>query len=144
MGILRRAGVEAISVGRGTSVMDALAVMREGSVDTVFVVEHGVVVGAFTHRDLAVRVVLGRRDPDSTPVGEVMTSPAITLPTGATVADALDTMAVNGVPQLPVVTSEGVITGMVGLRDIYREQNIDLNAEIDSIIAYHAADGIGG
>jgi hypothetical protein len=33
---------------------------------------------------------------------------------------------------------------MVTLRDIYREENIDLNAELDSLLAYHSADGIGG
>ena len=34
--------------------------------------------------------------------------------------------------------------GMVRLRDIFREQKIDLTAELDSLSAYHSADGIGG
>ena len=104
----------------------------------------GALLGAFTQRDLAFRVVLERRDPEGTTVREVMTSPAITVAANATIADAIGVMAEHGVPQLPIVDKHGVIKGMVTLRDIFREQKIDLTAELDSLIAYHSADGIGG
>lgn len=144
MSILKKAGVAAVSVEPAMSVMDAIRLMKSGEVDTLFVVEKSTLLGAFTQRDLTFRVVLERRDPETTTVREVMTSPAITLPAGATVADALGVMAEHRVPQLPIVDARGAIKGMVTLRDIYREENIDLNAELDSLIAYHSADGIGG
>lgn len=145
MGILKKAGVSAVTVEPLTSVMRAVELMREGGVDTLFVVEKDALLGAFTQRDLAFRVVLGRRDPEATTVREVMTSPAITIATkGTTIADAVEVMAEHSVPQLPVIDGQGVIKGMVTLRDIFREQNIDLTAELDSLLAYHSADGIGG
>jgi CBS domain-containing protein len=144
MNILNKAGVSAVTVDPGASVMEAVRLMKDGAVDTLFVAETGKLIGAFTQRDLAFRVVLPRLDPQTTMVRDVMTSPAITLTRGATVADALRVMAENRVPQLPVVDTQGAIQGMVTLRDIFREQTVDLNEELDSLIAYQAADGIGG
>ena len=144
MNILRKAGVSAVTVEPSTSVLRAVQFMKEGGVDTLFVVEKGELLGAFTQRDLAFRVVLGRRDPEEITVGEVMTSPAITVAASATIADAVLVMAEHGVPQLPVVDENGAVKGMVTLRDIFREQKVDLTAELDSLSAYHGADGIGG
>ncbi len=144
MSILSKAGVSAVTVGPSTSVLRAVGSMKEGGVDTLFVVEEGALRGAFTQRDLAFRVVLDRRDPEVTTVGEVMTSPAIEVGAHATIADAVGVMAEHGVSQLPIVGENGVIKGMVTLRDIFREQKIDLTAELDSLSAYHSADGIGG
>lgn len=144
MNILKKAGVPAVTVEPATSVMDAVRLMKEGAVDTLFVVEKSTLVGAFTQRDLALRVVLGQRDPQTTTVREVMTSPAIKIAANATVADAVDLMAEHSVPQLPIVDERGALTGMVTLRDVFREQNLDLTAQLDSLVAYHSADGIGG
>ena len=144
MNILNKAGVVAVTVDPESPVIEAVRLMKESAVDTLFVAEDSKVIGAFTQRDLAFRVVLSRLDPEATAVREVMTSPAITLPSKATVADALQMMAENRVPQLAVVNAEGLIKGMVTLRDIFREQTIDLTEELDALIAYHTADGIGG
>jgi CBS domain-containing protein len=144
MSILKKAGVSAVSVEPSTSVLRAVEIMQEGGVDTLFVVEKGTLRGAFTQRDLAFRVVLGGRDPGATTVGEVMTSPAIIVAANATIADAVLVMAEHGVSQLPILDEHGAIIGMVTLRDIFREQKIDLTAELDSLSAYHSADGIGG
>lgn len=144
MSILKKAGVSAVTVEPSTSVFRAVRSMKEGGVDTLFVVETGTLLGTFTQRDLAFRVVLGRRDPEVTTVGEVMTSPAITVAANATIADAVGVMAEHSVPQLPIVDEHGEIKGMVTLRDIFRQQKIDLTAELDSLSAYYSADGIGG
>ena len=144
MSILKQAGVSAISVDLSTSVMRAIALMKEEEVDTLFVVKEGVLLGAFTQRDVTFRVVLDRRDPETTTVGEVMTSPAITLAANATIADAIRLMAEHRVPQVPIVDDRKSIKGMVTLRDIFREQTAALTQELDSLIAYQSADGIGG
>jgi CBS domain-containing protein len=143
MSVLSKAGVPAVTVRPGTSVMRAVELMQEKEVDTLFVVENDVLLGAFTQRDLAFRVVLGKRDPEKIDVRDVMTSPAITLTSNATVADALRLMAAHRISQLPVM-DQGLIKGMITLRDVFHDQTIDLNEELDSLVAYHTADGIGG
>jgi len=143
MSILSRTGVPAVTVERTTSVMRAIQLMESVEVDTLFVIEKEVLVGAFSQRDLAFRVMLQKLDPETTEVGAVMTSPAITLEVSATVAEALGLMATHRVSQLPIV-DQGAIRGMVTLRDIFRDQTVDLNAEMDTLVAYHNADGIGG
>lgn len=144
MSILKKAGVSAIQVEPSISVLRAVCIMKEAAADTLFVVEAGALRGAFTQRDLAFRVVLEGRDVDGTTVGEVMTSPAVTIAANATIAEAVVVMAEHGISQLPIVDAEGSIEGMVTLRDIFREQNLDLTGELDSLSAYHSADGIGG
>ena len=98
MSILRKAGVSAVTVDPSTSVLRAVGSMKEGGVDTLFVVEEGALRGAFTQRDLAFRVVLDRRDPEVTTVGEVMTSPAIEVGAHATIADATGAAGGSGEP----------------------------------------------
>ena len=143
MKILNKAGVPATTVEPATSVMRAILLMQQEEVDTLFVVEKDVLLGAFSQRDVAFRVVLRRQDPETTAVRDVMTSPAITLAANASPAEALRVMATHRVHQLPIV-DEGSIKGMVTLRGILREQTVDLKEELDSLEAYHSADGIGG
>ena len=55
-----------------TSVREAARLMEEEDVGSLPVVEEGVrLIGIVTDRDVAVRVVAGGLDPDSTPVSEV-------------------------------------------------------------------------
>jgi CBS domain-containing protein len=53
-------------------------------------------------------------------VGQVMNSPAVTLSTKATVADAARLMTVENVHRIPVVSDTGVVIGIVGALDILR------------------------
>lgn len=68
MSILSRTGVPAVTVERTTSVMRAIQLMEHGQVDTLFVVENEGLLGAFTQRDLAFRVVLQKLNPEITEV----------------------------------------------------------------------------
>jgi CBS domain-containing protein len=91
-----------------------------------------------------VRVVLERRDPETTEVKDVMTTSVVTISSGAKPDDAVATMWERHIRHLPVVTTDGTVEGIVEIRSLFYERFEDLNREIDSLHAYYAADALGG
>lgn len=133
----------AITVDSSSSVVRGIRLMQKEKVGILFVVEDGNLVGALSERDIAVRVVLRRRNPRTTAVKDVMTSPPVVLAASATVREAVHLMAKHRVRHLPVV-SNGSIKGMVCRRHMLRERASDLSQKMDSMVAGFCADGIGG
>ena len=143
MSILSLALVPAVTIERSASVTQGILLMQQEKMGALFVVENDQLQGVLTERDVMVRVALHRRDPATTSIGDVMTSPAWTLSTDATVGEAIGMMAAHRVRHLPIV-SQGSVKGMVSLRHMLREQTLDLTQKLDSIVAESCADGIGG
>ncbi|MEN9936644.1 MAG: hypothetical protein RLZZ387_3223 [Chloroflexota bacterium] len=115
-----------VAVTPDTSVRQAAQTMREERVSALVVdlPPPGVLDGGsgiLTDRDLRSRV-LAEGLPDSTPVAEVMTAPALMLPADSLVFEALLTMLEHGIHHLPV-TAGGQIVGMVTYTDILRRQS---------------------
>ncbi len=74
-------------------------------------------VGIFTERDLLRRVVAKRRDPATTILRDVMTTPVATCRPDTSLLECLATLAGKNVRHLPVVNNEG-ICGLITNRDI--------------------------
>ncbi|GLX01912.1 hypothetical protein Misp02_59980 [Microtetraspora sp. NBRC 16547] len=51
---------------------------------------------------------------------ELMTSPAVTIPPGASVVSAIRLMDQHGVKRLPVVDAEGILIGIISRQDMLR------------------------
>ena len=143
MSILNVARVPAVTIDPSASVKRGILLMQQENVGALFVVENNKLLGAFTKRDIAFRIVLPQRDPEATDIRDVMTSPAWRLSKHATVRDAIKVMVEHHVRHLPIV-SQGTVKGMVSLRHMLRERALDLTHELDSIVAQTCADGIGG
>lgn len=74
--------------------------------------------GIVTDRDIALRVVGERRDPDTTPLSAVMTSPVDAINEDTTIDWALHRMADRGVRRLIVVDDEGMMSGLLSMDDV--------------------------
>ena len=81
------------------------------------------VLGIVTDRDLRDRIVAAGR-PASTPVGEIASSPLITLDAGASSADALLALARHGVRHLPLVADDRVV-GLLSASDLLQQRSLD-------------------
>ncbi len=94
--------------------------------------------GIFTERDLLDRVVAAGLDPDTTPLGQVMTQNPATISPSETVRDALDIMDAKGVRHLPVVV-DGRVLGVVSMRDFVGDEVavLDRLHEIEDQYAEH-------
>ena len=62
------------TITRSTTVMEACRVMKSEKVGALAVVEEGKLCGIFTYRDLVDRVILDKRDPQTTKLDDVMTT----------------------------------------------------------------------
>jgi CBS domain-containing protein len=144
MGLLRITRMPLVTVSIAASVMEAVLTMHQEHIGAVAVVDNDRLIGMFSERDLMYRVVLERRDPDQTSVGEVMTSPVITIERSMTADDALRLMDEKQIRHLPVVNSDGKLAGMLSVRGLLHEKVEELTDQLDSLEAYFSADGAGG
>ena len=143
MSILKIAN-PATSVGPSATVMDGIRAMEEATVGAVLIVDGNEVKGVFSERDLMLRVILAGKDPETTPIGDVMTSPVLTIEKGTAQDDALKLMWDRHVRHLPVVGDSGQVEGVVSIRHLLHDKVENLTQELDSLEAYFSADGIGG
>ncbi|HXJ39001.1 MAG TPA: CBS domain-containing protein, partial [Bryobacteraceae bacterium] len=87
--ILARKGNRVISVPPEASVLDALTRMAGEDVGAVAVMKDGHLLGAFTERDYARKLVLLGRSSAETSVAEAMTQPATCVRPETTVDDCM-------------------------------------------------------
>jgi CBS domain-containing protein len=73
-----------------------------------------------TDRDVALYVLVGKRDAGLVEVGEIAKGPPITVSITASLAEATRAMRRHGVRRLPVVDEQGELTGIVALDDLMR------------------------
>lgn len=118
-----------------SSVFEAVDAMREHHVRALLVGTAADPVGIFCECDVLERVVLGRRDPDRTRVGEVMTAPLVFLPADASASEALDYLRQNRVHQVPILGEESVV-GIVSSSDLMRWALDERDRELYSMRSY--------
>jgi CBS domain-containing protein len=144
MGLLRITRTPLVTVSARVTIMDAVRTMHQEHIGAIAVVDDERLTGIFSERDLMNRVVLKGRNPDYTRVGDVMTSPVITIPRSLTADDALKLMDERQIRHLPVVNADGRLLGMLSVRSLLHEKVQELTDQLDSLEAYFTADGAGG
>lgn len=144
MGLLRVARTPLVTVKQEATVMEAVGTMAEESIGAIVVIEGNRLVGIFSERDLLLRVVSEKRDPERTLIRDVMTSPVETIHRDSTVDDALKVMLEKHIRHLPILDRDGRLSGMISMRSLLHEKVEELTDQLDSLEAYFTADGFGG
>ncbi|MFJ3974138.1 CBS domain-containing protein [Streptomyces sp. NPDC090021] len=106
----------AVSVDATTTIGEAARRMDLHGVGCLVVTEGGALRGIVTDRDVTVRAVAGGLDRDD-PVGQVMTSPAVTVDAAEDIHAAYRKFRNSGVRRLPVVDGQRVV-GMLTVDDL--------------------------
>lgn len=111
---------DVVTVLEEESVSDAAVLMERMGVGTVVVVddEDGSPLGMLTDRDVALRCVGRRLDPDVTEVRDVMTSPVESVEESTPLERAVERMASGGTRRLVVTDASGRLEGIVALDDV--------------------------
>ncbi len=107
---------QVIHLAPSASVHEAAQLMSENHIGALLVMDEGRLAGIFTERDALNRVLAEGRDPDSTPLSEVMTRDLVTLGPQTAATEALRLMGEIGFRHLPVVEDDEVC-GIISLRD---------------------------
>jgi len=144
MDLLKVADVPATTVAKNATVIEAINAMVKNRVGAVAIVEQGLLKGIFTERDVMIRVVQARRQPETTRMSEVMTTPVQTIPANTSINEALANMLEQHIRHLPITDANGRILGMLSIRNLLQRRVEDLSHELEAVDAYLTADGIGG
>jgi CBS domain-containing protein len=105
-----------ITVKSDTPLERVAKMMGEMRIGSVLIEDQGKPQGIFTERDLLTKV-LSRRLAMETQVGELASSPLVTIPVGSSIHKTALTMVSKHVRRLPV-TRNGEIVGIVTARDL--------------------------
>ena len=104
------------------TVLDAAQLMNDRHIGSVLVTEGNQLVGIFTERDVMRRVVADQRDPASTTVADVMTSPVACAAPHTTLDEIRTVMRDKRIRHVPVVNGGGVL-GMISLGDLNKAEH---------------------
>ena len=117
--LLRTKGHQILSVSPGASVFEALEVMAEKNVGALLVVEGERLVGVFSERDYARKVILKGKASKEIPVREIMTSYVLYVRPEQTVEDCMALMTDKHVRHLPVLEEEKLV-GVISIGDVVK------------------------
>src|SRR5215210_9447431 len=100
--LLQKKGGIIHSVSPNTSVYDALEVLESKNLGALVVVEEGKLIGIFTERDYARKVVLKGRSSKETFIMDIMTDRPIFVTPDNTIEDCMQIMTDKYIRHLPV------------------------------------------
>jgi len=138
--LLRDKQPEVWTIGPEASVYEALELMADKDIGALPVLERGRLVGIFSERDYARKVVLRGKTSRETTVGELMTQVVFYVTPEQTIEECLALMTEKRVRHLPVL--EGMrLTGVVSIGDavgaIIAEQRTTIHHLEDYITGGH-------
>lgn len=133
--ILDSKGDDIWSIAPDVSVFEALEVMAEKNVSGLLILEKGKLVGIFTERDYARKLILKGKFSKDTKVGELMTKNVLYVETNNTVEDCMQLMSDKRIRHLPVFEN-GELKGIVTIGDIVKQIISAQQSTIDQLENY--------
>ncbi len=108
------------SVEPKTSIFEALKIMSDKEIGALLVLEDEKLVGIFSERDYARKVILKGKSSKNTQVGELMTKKVLYIDPEQTINDCMAIMTDKHIRHLPVIENDKVI-GMVTIGDVVNQ-----------------------
>jgi CBS domain-containing protein len=133
--ILKKKGRKTWTITPETGVFDALQVMADKDVGALLVVDGKTLVGVFSERDYARKVILLGKSSKNMRVNEIMSSPPIFIEPDNTVEQGLALMSARHVRHLPVMEKNHLI-GIVTIGDLVRSLIDEQKVAIDHLEKY--------
>ena len=130
-----RASSEVISCTVDTPVRDAIALLAVKRIGALPIMEGGRVAGIFSERDVIYRLADEGDACLSRAVGEVMTSPPITVERSTSVLDALALMTRRRIRHLPVVDGD-TMCGFISIGDLVKSRLETIQHEAEAMREY--------
>lgn len=117
--ILQGKGDTVFSITPFHSVYNALEIMVEKNVSSLVVMENDKLIGIFTERDYARKVILKGKASRETPVGDIMSGNVLTVNSDNSIDDCMLIMTNKFIRHLPVV-DDGKLVGLVSIGDVVK------------------------
>jgi len=117
--LLQKKGNAVYSVSPDSSVYDALEELEDKNLGALVVVENGKLIGVFTERDYARKVILKGRSSKETHVRDIMSSRPIFVNPDNTIDECMQLMTDKTIRHLPVLEHDELV-GVISIGDIVR------------------------
>lgn len=132
-----RTSSDIISVNVDQTVRDAVKILASKRIGALPIMRGGQVAGIFSERDVIYRLAEEGQSCLDRPVGEVMTSPAITVDRATLVDQALALMTKRRIRHLPVVEGDAMC-GFISIGDLVKSRFDEVQHEADAMRDYIA------
>ncbi len=123
------------AVSSHDSVLDALQLMMEKNISALLVIEESGLLGIFTERDYARKIILQGKSSKSTPIYEAMTSNPYTISPNESIDNCMELMTSKHFRHLPVV-EEGRVIGIISIGDLVKFIIEDQKQTINQLESY--------
>ncbi len=133
--VLSTKPVQIYSVTAATSVLDGLKMMTEKNISALLIMENDTLMGIFTERDYARKIILQGKSSKDTPISEAMTTSPITVSSADSIELCMEIMTEKHIRHLPVV-NENQVTGMVSIGDVVKFIIADQKQTISQLESY--------
>ena len=133
--LLNVKGGDIWSIAPQETVYRALQIMAEKNVGALLVMENEKVVGIFSERDYARKVILKDKSSKNTSVSELMTREVVYIDADATLEESMALMTAKHIRHLPVLQKNRLI-GLVTLGDVVRQLISDQQFAIRELEKY--------
>ncbi len=115
--ILQTKGSKVFSVTSSVTVYDALKAMGEKNIGALLIMEDEKLLGIFSERDYARKIILKGKNSHETLVKEIMTENVISVKPDDNIETCMELMSGKKIRHLPVVDGEKV-TGVISITDV--------------------------
>ena len=123
------------SIQPGASIFDALKIMAEKEVGALVVMDGEKLVGIFSERDYARKVILRGKSSQETPISDIMTRTVIYVNPTQTIEECMALMTGKHIRHLPVLEG-GQLVGIVSIGDLVRMIIDDQQFLIEQLVRY--------
>jgi CBS domain-containing protein len=133
--LLGAKGGQIHSVRPDSKVIDALRLMAEKNVGALVVLEGTRLVGIFSERDYARKVILHGKSSGEITVREIMTSDVVTIEPERTVQECMALVTARRIRHLPVVENDELL-GVISIGDLVKEVIAEQEQTIKQLESY--------
>jgi CBS domain-containing protein len=118
--LLESKGKDIWSIAPHATVFEALQIMAEKNVGVLLVIDDGEVVGIFSERDYARKVILKGKSSKDISVGDLMTKEVFYIKSQNTLQECMALMTAKHIRHIPVFENNQLI-GVVTLGDVVKQ-----------------------
>jgi len=133
--VLKEKGSLTWNIRPEATVYEALQLMADKNIGGLLVVEGEQLVGIFTERDYARKVILQGKRSSEISVSEIMTPQVITVGVERDIVECMELMTEKRIRHLPVI-HEGQIAGMISIGDVVKAIISEQKFLIDRLESY--------
>ncbi len=117
------------------TVFQALQLMAEKDIGALLVMENDILLGIFSERDYARKVVLQGKTSAATPIRDIMTAKVVFAKPESSIDECMALMSERRIRHLPVMSGTSVV-GVLSITDLVRAQIAEQQFVIEQLEHY--------